>query len=102
MLRDQCDAFIYDTHEKVRLLIAFRVNVPDAIGEAIKEWRFVFGDTGLPQLLQTIDCFSKEITLEALYNEALDHLLHLVDGIVHSVNLTIADHRFKVRDGINT
>ena len=102
MLCDQSDALCYDFKEEIGLLVALGEVVAEPVGETIEAWSLIFCDARPPELLQAINSFSKEITLEALYNEAFDHLLHLVDGIVHSVNLTIVNHRFEVCDGINT
>ena len=102
MLCDQSDALCYDFKEEIGLFVTLREVIAEPVGETIEAWSLILSDAGPPELFQAIDRFSKEITLERGADEALDHLLHLIDGVVDTIDLAIFDHGLEVSDWIDT
>ena len=103
MLGNQSDPFFYDQEKEVcRFITALTVVVPQSVGEPIEGGCFILSYASFAQLLKAVKCFGKEITLETRTDEPLDHLLHLRDRIVHTIDLPIRDHSLEVSDWIDT
>ena len=102
MFCDQSDALCYDFKEEIGLLVALGETIAEPVGKTIEAWSLIFSDAGPPELFQAIYSFSKEITLERGADEALDHLLHLIDGVVDTIDLAIFNHGLEVSDWIDT
>ena len=59
-------------------------------------WRLILGDAGRAKSNKAFECLVVDVALDRASNEAIDDYLHLLQGLLNPINLSILNHLFEV------
>lgn len=97
---DQSDSLVDNYLEEIAVLPS-TVALFDLLQELVEVWRLILGDAGRAKSNKAFECLVVDVALDRASNEAIDDYLHLLQGLLNPINLSILNHLFEVVNGVD-